>query len=64
MPGPHVGRRLSSGFDHVYLLVPAQAEIGMVLAIFAAFPPRQKAASFSVGQVIAKLKNAAGGGMH
>jgi arylsulfatase len=51
-------------FDHVYLLVPAQAEVGKFLTTFAEFPPRQKAASFSVDQVVAKLTDAVGGGMH
>ena len=51
-------------FDHIYLLVPAQAEVGRFLTSFAEFPPRQKAASFSVDQVIAKLTDAIGGGSH
>jgi arylsulfatase len=51
-------------FDHVYLLVPAQAEVGKFLSSFAEFPPRQKAASFSVDQVVAKLTDAIGGGSH
>ena len=51
-------------FDHIYLLVPAQAEVGRFLTSFAEFPPLQKAASFSVDQVIAKLTDAIGGGSH
>ena len=51
-------------FDHVFLLVPAQAEVAKFLATFKAFPPRQKAASFSVDQVMAKLTEVAGGSMH
>jgi len=51
-------------FDHVFLLVPAQAEVSKFLATFKAFPPRQKAASFSVDQVMAKLTEVAGGSMH
>ena len=41
--------------DHAYLLVPAQAKVGEFLATFKEFPPRQKAASFGVDQVIDKL---------
>ena len=41
--------------DHVYLLVPAQQLVGQFLATFAEFPPRQKAASFTVDQVMDKL---------
>jgi len=43
-------------FDHVYLLVPAQHLVARFLATFKEFPPRQKAASFTVDQVLAKLK--------
>jgi arylsulfatase len=42
-------------FDHVYLLVPAQQIVGQFLSTFKEFPPRQKAASFSVDQVMEKL---------
>jgi arylsulfatase len=42
-------------FDHVYLLVPAQQIVGQFLATFKEFPPRQKAASFSIDQVVDKL---------
>jgi arylsulfatase len=41
--------------DHAYLLVPAQAYVGQFLATFKEFPPRQKAASFSLEQVLDKL---------
>jgi arylsulfatase len=43
--------------DHVYLLVPAQTIVGQFLATFKEYPPRQKAASFSVDQVMEKLKS-------
>jgi arylsulfatase len=43
-------------FDHIYLLVPAQRIVGRFLATFKDFPPRQKAASFGVDQVMEKLK--------
>ena len=42
--------------DHAYLLVPAQALVGQFLATFKEFPPRQKASSFSIDQVMAKLE--------
>jgi arylsulfatase len=42
--------------DHAYLLVPAQTYVGDFLATFKEFPPRQKAASFSLDQVVAKLE--------
>jgi len=41
--------------DRAYLLVPAQAYVGRFLATFEEFPPRQKAASFSLDQVMDKL---------
>ena len=41
--------------DHAFLLVPAQAYVGKFLATFKEFPPRQKAASFTVDQVMEKL---------
>jgi arylsulfatase A-like enzyme len=42
--------------DHAFLLVPAQAYAGKFLATFREFPPRQKAASFSLDQVMDKLQ--------
>jgi hypothetical protein len=42
--------------DHVYLLVPAQRLVGQFLGTFKDYPPRQKAASFSLGQVLEKLQ--------
>ncbi len=46
--------------DRAYLLVPAQAYVGKFLATFKEYPPRMKAASFSLDQVMEKLQ--AGGG--
>jgi len=43
--------------DHVFLCVPAQAIVGEFLQTFHAFPPRQKAASFSLDQVMATLQD-------
>jgi len=48
-------------FDHTYLFVPAQHLVGRFLATFKEFPPRQKAASFTVDQVLAKLKEGIAG---
>jgi arylsulfatase len=49
-------------FDHAFILVPAQAYVGEFLETLKEFPPRQKAASFSVDQVVEKLVMAAGSG--
>jgi len=46
--------------DRAYLLVPAQAYVGNFLATFKDYPPRQKAASFSLDQVMATLSNPGG----
>jgi arylsulfatase len=41
--------------DRAFLLVPAQAYVANFLQTFQEFPPRQKAASFSLEQVMEKL---------
>ena len=41
--------------DRAYLLVPAQEYVGNFLATYKDYPPRQKAASFSLDQVMEKL---------
>ena len=46
--------------DRVYLLVPAQDYVGQFLMTFKDYPPRQKAASFSLDQVMDKLTAPAG----
>jgi arylsulfatase A-like enzyme len=46
--------------DHSFLAVPAQEIVGRFLATFREFPPRQKAASFTVDQVLDKLKQGLG----
>ena len=43
--------------DHAFLLVPAQDYVGKFLMTFKDYPPRQKAASFNMDEV---LKEAAG----
>lgn len=47
--------------DRVYLLTPAQIYVGKFLETFKEFPPRQKAASFALDQVMAKLSEGRGG---
>ncbi len=42
--------------DRAYMFVPAQAYVANFLATFEEFPPRQKAASFSLDQVMEKLQ--------
>jgi len=42
-------------FDHVFLLLAAQKKVGEFLTTFQAYPPRQKAATFGVEQVMDKL---------
>jgi arylsulfatase len=42
-------------FDHVYLLVPMQTYVAQFLETFKEYPPRQKAASFTVDQVMEAL---------
>jgi arylsulfatase len=42
--------------DRAYLLVPAQTYVGRFLSTFKEYPPRQKAASFSLDQVMEKLE--------
>ncbi|MGB5633441.1 MAG: arylsulfatase [Waterburya sp.] len=46
--------------NHVYLFVPAQKIVGDFLKTFVEYPPRQKAASFTVDQVLEKLQSQGG----
>jgi arylsulfatase A-like enzyme len=48
--------------DHAYLLVPAQKYVGEFLATFKDYPPRQKAASFTITNVLEKMNSGAAGG--
>jgi arylsulfatase len=43
-------------FSHAYLLVPAQDYVGQFLMTFKDYPPRQKAASFNLDEVMRKLQ--------
>lgn len=46
--------------DRAFLLVPAQTYVAGFLESFKAFPPRQKAASFSLDQVVKKMLSPGG----
>ena len=46
--------------DRAYLLVPAQAYVGKFLQTFKDYPPRQKAASFSLSDVMDQLVEGSG----
>jgi hypothetical protein len=45
-----------------YMLMASQAIVAEFLATFEAFPPRQKAASFTIDQALEKMADAASGG--
>jgi len=47
--------------DHIFLFVPAQAYVADMLKTLVEFPQRQKSASFSMDQVMAKLQDATTG---
>lgn len=44
--------------SNVYVMVPAQAEVARFLDTFRDFPPRQRAASFSIDQILEKMRQA------
>ena len=46
--------------DHSFLAVPAQDYVGQFLMTFRDYPQRQKAASFNMDEVLAKLKESSG----
>ena len=46
--------------EHIFLLVPAQQYVGQFLGTFKDYPPRQKAGSFSLDQVLEKLQEGGG----
>ena len=48
--------------DRIFLVVPAQGIVAEFLQTFLEFPPRQKAASFTIDQVQAKIEAAIAGG--
>jgi arylsulfatase len=47
--------------NHVFLLLPMQDYVGKYLSSFKDYPPRQKAASFTIDQVLQKLQENTGG---
>jgi arylsulfatase len=47
--------------DHAFMLVPAQDYVARFLATFVEYPPRQKAASFNLEDVMRKLQEGAAG---
>ena len=46
--------------DHVYIMYGAQAGVAKFLATFKEFPPSQRAATFTIDQVMEKLKQTLG----
>jgi arylsulfatase A-like enzyme len=46
--------------DHAFMLMPAQAVVGNFLATFKEYPPRQKAASFTIQQILEKMSQPTG----
>jgi len=46
--------------DHLFLMVPAQAQVAQFLTTFKEFPPSQTPASFSIDQVMKKLQEGTG----
>jgi len=48
--------------EHLFLLVPAQQYVGEFLATFKDFPPRQKAGSFGIDQVLERLQTGVSAG--
>ena len=46
--------------DHAFLLVPAQDYVGQFLLTFRDYPQRQKAASFNMDEILAKLRETNG----
>jgi arylsulfatase A-like enzyme len=47
--------------DHSFLAIPAQGVVGQFLATFKDYPPRQKAASFTIQQILDKMSQPRGG---
>jgi len=48
--------------EHLFVLVPAQQYVGQFLGTFKEFPPRQKAGSFALDQVLDSLQTGTQGG--
>lgn len=48
-------------FERIYLMVPAQAYVGKFLETFKEYPPRQKADTFNLDEVMKKLTESGAG---
>ncbi len=46
--------------DHAFLLVPAQAYVGQFITSLKDYPQRQKASSFNMDEVFAKMQESGG----
>jgi arylsulfatase len=46
--------------DHAFMMMPAQALVGQFLGTFREYPPRQKAASFTIQQILEKMNQPSG----
>jgi hypothetical protein len=42
--------------DHAFMAVPAQVIVGQFLSTFKEYPPQQKAASFTIDEVLESLQ--------
>jgi arylsulfatase len=49
-------------YRRAFILVPAQAAVGKMVESFKEYPPRQKPASFTVGQALEALQKSGTGG--
>jgi arylsulfatase len=47
--------------EHTWALVPVQGLVGDFLGTFKDYPPRAKAASFTIGEALEKLEKGHGG---
>ena len=50
--------------ENGYLVIAASTVVGEFLKTFKDFPPRQKAASFTIDQAMEKMQSVGGGGLH
>ena len=50
--------------SHAYIIYGMQAIVAQQIEAFVKFPPRQKAASFNLDEVMAKLAESGGGAHH
>jgi arylsulfatase A-like enzyme len=50
--------------EHAFVLVPAQAYVGLHLQTYVEYPPRQKPGSFSLDHVLERLQEASSSGKH